>query len=70
MAKDKYTISTAVDLVGYLDIDQDERLIVQVEHGKGENAVIVAVDLLDVLTSCIGKQISLRLIDEEDKCNA
>lgn len=70
MAKDKYTVSTAVDLVGFLDVDQDEKLIVQVEHGKGDNMVVVAVDLLDVLTNCVGRQISLKLTDEEDKVNA
>lgn len=70
MAKDKYTVSTTVDLVGLLDLDQNERLMVQVEHGKGDNMVVVAVDLLDVLNNCLGRQISLKLTDEEDKTNA
>lgn len=70
MAKDKYTVSTTVDLVGFLDLDQNERLMVQVEHGKGNNMVVVAVDLLDVLNNCLGRQISLKLTDEEDKTNA
>ena len=35
MAKDKYTITNAVDIVGTLDQNQDEKLVVYVESGKG-----------------------------------
>lgn len=67
MAKDKFTISTTTELVGFLDLDQDERMVVQVEHGKGDNAVVVNVDLMGVLNECIGQNISLKLAEEEDK---
>lgn len=69
MAKDKFTVSSSVDLVGLLDYDQDEKLIVQVENGKGENMTIISVDLLGVLHNCIGRNISLKLTEEEDRCN-
>ena len=69
MAKDKFTVSSSVDLVGLLDYDQDEKLIVQVESGKGENMTIISVDLLSVLHNCIGRNISLKLTEEEDRCN-
>ena len=67
MAKDRFTVSTTTELIGYLDLDQDERYIVSVEHGKGDNAVMVNIDLLSVLNECIGQSISLKLADEEDK---
>lgn len=69
MAKDKYSISEIVDLVGLLDYDQDDKLVVAVEHGRGDNAVIVNVDLLEVLSGCVGKQISLKLTEEKDACD-
>lgn len=67
MAKDRFTISTTTELVGFLDLDQDERMVVQVEHGKGDNAIVVSVDLMSVLNECIGQNISLKLAEEEDK---
>lgn len=65
--KDKFIISTTTELVGFLDLDQDERMVVQVEHGKGDNVVVVSVDLMSVLKECIGQNISLKLAEEEDK---
>ena len=67
MAKDRFTVSTTTELIGYLDLDQDERYIVSVEHGKGENAAMVNIDLLSVLNECVGQSISLKLTDEEYK---
>lgn len=67
MAKDRFTISTTTELVGFLDIDENERMVVQVEHGKGDNAVVVSVDLMSVLNECIGQNISLKLAEEEDR---
>ena len=67
MAKDKYTISTNVDIIGKLDYNQQEELVVYIERGKGDNMIIVEVPLMDVLQSCAGRQILLKLTEEEDK---
>ena len=69
MAKDKYSISSVVDIVGTLDYNQNEELVVNIEQGKGDNIVITEVDLVDVLRNCVGRQITIKLTDEEDKCN-
>ena len=69
MAKDKYTISTNVDIIGKLDYNQQDELVVYIEKGKGDNMIIVEVPLMDVLQSCVGRQISLKLTEEEDKCD-
>ena len=49
MAKDKYTISTNVDIIGKLDYNQQDELVVYIEKGKGDNMIIVEVPLMDVL---------------------
>ena len=67
MAKDKFVVSTTTELIGYLDYDQDERLSVIVERGKGDNVITTSIDLLSVLNDCIGQSISLKLAEEEDK---
>ena len=69
MAKDKYTISTSVDIIGKLDYNQQEELVVYIEKGKGDNMIIVEVPLMDILQSCAGRQIMLKLTEEEDKCD-
>ena len=69
MAKDKYTISTSVDIIGKLDYNQQEELVVYIERGKGDNMIIVEVPLMDILQSCAGRQIMLKLTEEEDKCD-
>ena len=69
MAKDKYTISTNVDIIGKLDYNQQEELVVYIEKGKGDNMIIVEVPLMDILQSCAGRQIMLKLTEEEDKCD-
>lgn len=69
MAKDKYTISSTVTLIGSLDYNQNDSLVVYVEKGKGDNVSIVEVPLMDVLDSCVGKRVELKLLDEKDKCN-
>ena len=69
MAKDKYTISTNVDIIGKLDYNQQEELVVYIEKGKGDNMIIVEVPLMDILQSCTGRQITLKLTEEEDKCD-
>lgn len=69
MAKDKYSISSVVDIVGTLDYNQNEELVVNIEQGKGDNIVITEVDIVDVLRNCVGRQITIKLTDEEDKCN-
>lgn len=69
MAKDKYTISTSVDIIGKLDYNQQEELVVYIEKGRGDNMIIVEVPLMDILQSCAGRQIMLKLTEEEDKCD-
>ena len=69
MAKDKYTISTSVDIIGKLDYNQQDELVVYIERGKGDNMIIVEVPLMDILQSCAGRQIMLKLTEEEDKCD-
>ena len=69
MAKDKYTISTNVDIIGKLDYNQQDELVVYIERGKGDNMIIVEVPLMDILQSCAGRQIMLKLTEEEDKCD-
>ena len=69
MAKDKYTISTNIDIVGRLDYNQSEELVVYIEKGKGDNIIIVEVPLMDILQSCVGRQMILKLTEEEDKCD-
>ena len=69
MAKDKYTVSTNIDIVGQLDYNQSEELVVYIEKGKGDNVVIVEVPLMDILQNCVGRQMILKLTEEEDKCD-
>lgn len=69
MAKDKYTVSTNIDIVGRLDYNQSEELVVYIEKGKGDNIVIVEVPLMDILQSCVGRQMILKLTEEEDRCD-
>lgn len=69
MAKDKYTISTNVDIVGRLDYNQQDELVVYIEKGKGDNMIVVEAPLMDILQRCVGRQIVLKLTEEEDKCD-
>ena len=69
MAKDKYVVSTNVDIIGKLDYNQQDELVVYIEKGKGDNMIIVEVPLMDILQSCAGRQIMLKLTEEEDKCD-
>ena len=69
MAKNKYTVTEAVDIVGTLDYNQSEDLVVYVEVGRGDNIITRAIDVIDVLRQCVGRQISLKLTNEEDKCD-
>lgn len=69
MAKDKYVVSTNVDIIGRLDYNQQEELVVYIEKGRGDNVIIVEVPLMDILQSCAGRQIMLKLTEEEDKCD-
>lgn len=69
MAKDKYVVSTNIDIIGKLDYNQQEELVVYIEKGRGDNMIIVEVPLMDILQSCAGRQIMLKLTEEEDKCD-
>lgn len=66
MAKDKYVISNTIDVVGTLDYNQNDELVICVERGKGDNIVIVEVNALDLLSKCAGRQIALKLTNEEN----
>ena len=63
--KSKYVASESVELVGVLDYDQDDKMVVMVEMGHGDNVVIHAVDLMNVLEAGVGKEISLKLVNTE-----
>lgn len=69
MAKSKYTVTNAVDIVGTLDYNQSDELVAIVETGKGDNLVVMEVPLKEILERCIGMQIILKLTNEEDKCD-
>lgn len=69
MAKNKYTVTEAVDIVGTLDYNQNEDLVVYVEVGRGDNIITNEIDIIGVLNQCVGRQISLKLTNEEDKCD-
>ena len=69
MAKNRYTLTNTVDLVGTLDYNQEDKLVVYVEGGKGDNVVVSEIPLEEVLQRCVGMQIALKLSNEEDKCD-
>ena len=69
MAKNRYTLTNTVDLVGTLDYNQEAKLVVYVEVGKGDNVVVSEIPLEEVLQRCVGMQIALKLSNEEDKCD-
>ena len=69
MAKDKYIVSSMVDIVGTLDYNQNEDFVIYIEQGRGDNMIVKEINLLDVLKPCVGRQIALKLTDEEDGCN-
>lgn len=69
MAKDKYMISTNVDIIGRLDYNQQDELVVCIEKGKGDNMIVVEAPLMDILQRCAGRKIALKLTEEEDKCD-
>lgn len=69
MAKEKYTITNIVDVVGRLDINDNNNLVIYVTEGNGDKAVTREVDVIPILNACIGRQIALKLTDEEDGYN-
>lgn len=69
MAKNRYTLTNIVDLVGTLDYNQEDKLVVYVEVSKGDNIVVSEIPLEEVLQRCVGMQIALKLSNEEDKCD-
>lgn len=69
MAKDKYVVSSMVNIVGTLDYNQNEDFVVYIEQGCGDNMIVKEINLLDVLKPCVGRQIALKLTDEEDGYN-
>ena len=69
MAKEKYTITNIVDIVGQLDINDHNDLTIYVTEGSGDKAVTREVDVVPILNACVGRQIVLKLTDEEDGYN-
>lgn len=69
MAKEKYTITNIVDIVGQLDINDNNNLVIYVTEGNGDKAVTREVDIIPILNACVGRQIALKLTDEEDGYN-
>jgi hypothetical protein len=69
MAREKYTITNTVDIVGRLDFNDNGELTVYVTEGTGDKAVTMAVDIMTILDSCAGRQIMLKLTDEENGCD-
>lgn len=69
MAKDKYIVSSMINLVGNLDYNEQDSLVVYVEKGKGDDVTIIEVPLVDVLENCIGRRIEIKIVDEKDKCD-
>jgi hypothetical protein len=69
MAKEKYTITNIVDIVGRLDVNDHNDLAIYVTEGSGDKAVTREVDVVPILNACVGRQIVLKLTDEEDGCN-
>ena len=69
MAKEKYTITNIVDIVGQLDINDHNDLTIYVTEGSGDKAVTRAVDVVPILNAWVGRQIALKLTDEEDGYN-
>lgn len=69
MAKEKYTITNIVDIVGQLDINDNNNLVIYVTKGSGDKAITQEVDVVPILNACVGRQIALKLTDEEDGYN-
>ena len=69
MAKEKYTITNIVDIVGRLDVNDHNDLAIYVTEGSGDKAVTREVDVVPILNACVGRQIVLKLADEEDGYN-
>lgn len=69
MAKEKYTITNIVDIVGRLDVNDHNDLTIYVTEGSGDKAVTREVDIVPILNACVGRQIVLKLTDEEDGYN-
>lgn len=66
MAKEKYTITNIVNIVGQLDINDNNNLVIYVTEGSGDKAITQEVDVVPILNACVGRQIALKLTDEED----
>lgn len=69
MAREKYTITNTIDIVGQLDFNDSGELVVYVTEGNGDKAVTMSVDIMAILNACAGRQIALKLTDEENGCN-
>ena len=66
MAKDKYVVSNVIDVIGTLDYNQNDELVIHIERGKGDNIITMEVNAIELLSKCVGRQIVLKLTDEED----
>jgi len=62
MAKDVFKTSQVTDLVGRLDINDENEMVVYVEQKDSEP---LEVDILGLLEKNKGRQLSLKLTDEQ-----
>lgn len=67
MAKDKYIQNTITEIVGTLDRNDNNELVVWID--KGKDYPIESIDIVGLLGNMIGKQIALKLSDERDLTN-
>ena len=62
MAKDKYKQTTTIDIIGTLDIDENDDLKITI----WKDDEFEKIDVREVLERNLGKQIALKLSSEED----
>lgn len=62
MAKDKYKQTTTIDIIGTLDIDENDNLKITI----WKDDEFEKIDVREVLERNLGKQIALKLSSEED----
>ena len=67
MAKDKFTLNTTTEIVGMLDKNDNNELMVWIDRGK--DLPMGTVNIIDLLENSTGRQIVLKLSSEKDLMN-
>ncbi len=62
MAKDKYKQTTTIDIVGTLDLDAEDNLKITIWQEDG----FEKIDVREIFERNLGKQIALKISNEED----